>query len=87
MASKGLIYSSRMYCENNYFRPFLFSVVTCPCLSLGSDHGSSLGDPAQRLPQVAGPADKRNLERRLVDVVFFVSWRQYWRRGIVSVLW
>ena len=79
MAPKGLIYSSWMYCEN-IFRPFLFS-VTCPCLSLGSDHGSSLGDPAQRLSQVAGPADKRNLEHRLVDVVFFVSWCQYWGGG------
>merc|ERR1719489_62576 len=46
-------------------------------LALGPDHGRSLGDPPQRLAQVASSANERNLEvLSLVDVVLVVGWRE-----------
>ncbi len=41
--------------------------------ALGADHGSALGDAAQRLPEVGRAADEGNVERPLVDVVHVVG--------------
>ena len=42
-------------------------------LALGADHRGALGDAAQRLAQVAGTADKRDVKLGLVDVVDIVG--------------
>ena len=48
-------------------------------LALGADHGGALGDAAQRFAQVATPADERDLELVLVDVVRLVGRREDFR--------
>ena len=45
--------------------------------ALGADHGRPLGDPPQRLTQVAAAADERDLESMLVDVVLLVRRGQH----------
>ena len=45
-------------------------------LTLGPDHRRALGDPAQRLAQVAAAAHERHLELVLVDVALLVGRRQ-----------
>ena len=42
-------------------------------LALGADHRGALGDAAQRLAQVTGTADKRDVKLGLVDVVDIVG--------------
>jgi len=58
--------------------------VAWPRLSLGPDHGGALGDPAERLTQVAAAADEGHLEAVLVDVVLLVGRRQH--LGFVDVV-
>ena len=53
-------------------------------LALGADHRRALGDPAQRLAEVGGAADERDLEGELVDVVGLVGGRQ--DLGLVDVV-
>ena len=53
--------------------PHRFHDVAGARLALGADHRRALGDPAQRLPQVARAADERHLEGVLVDVVLLVG--------------
>ena len=42
-------------------------------LALGADHRRALADPAQRLAEVGGAADERDVEGELVDVVRLVG--------------
>src|ERR1035437_9009501 len=53
-------------------------------LALGTDHRRALGDPAERLAQVAAAAHERHLEGVLVDVVRLVGGRQ--DLGLVDVV-
>ena len=55
-----------------------------PGLPLGADHRSPLGDPPQRLAQVAAPAHEGDAEVVLVDVVHVVGGRQH--LGLVDVV-
>ena len=53
-------------------------------LALGADHGSALGDTAQRLAQVLRAAHERHVELVLVDVVHVVGGAQHF--GFVDVI-
>ena len=53
-------------------------------LSLGADHGRALGDAPERLTQVGGAADERDLESPLFDVVGLVGGCQ--DLGLVDVV-
>ena len=53
-------------------------------LTLGADHGSTLGDTSERLTEVLGTADEGNLEVVLVDVVLVVSRGEH--LGLVDVV-
>ena len=53
-------------------------------LALGANHGSTLGDAAQRLAQVLRAAHKRHVELVLVDVVHVVGWGKH--LGFVDVI-
>lgn len=55
-----------------------------PRLALGADHRRALGDPPQRLAQVAAPAHERHAEVVLVDVVDVVGRREH--LGLVDVV-
>ncbi len=52
--------------------------------ALGADHGRALGDPAQRLAQIARAAHERHFVIALVDVVLFVGRRQHF--ALVDVI-
>src|SRR5438270_977929 len=47
--------------------------IPCARLALRPDHGRAFRDAAGRLAEVAAAADKRDLERVLVDVIFLVG--------------
>ena len=47
--------------------------VAGPGLALGADHRRALADPPQRLAEIGGAADERDLEVPLVDVVGLVG--------------
>src|SRR3712207_6989468 len=53
-------------------------------LALGADHRGALGDPAQCLAQVGGPADERHGELALGDVVRLVGRGEH--LGLVDVV-
>ena len=53
-------------------------------LALGADHRGTLGNTAQRLAQVAGTADKRDVKLGLVDVVDIVGGGE--NLGLVDVI-
>ena len=60
-----LIHHAHMaYCLHN---------ITGSRLALGTDHGSSLVDAAERLPKILCAAHKRHIEFALVDVEHIVS--------------
>ena len=48
-------------------------------LALGADHRRTFGDPPQRLAEVRRPANERDLETPLVDVIGLVGGRQHLR--------
>jgi len=50
-----------------------FNNVTGASLTLGPDHGGSLGDPTEGFSQVAAAADEGDLEVRLCDVVAVIG--------------
>ena len=52
--------------------------------ALSADHRRPFGDPPQRLAQIAGAADERNLVLVLIDVVFFIGRREYF--ALVDVI-
>lgn len=58
--------------------------VTSASLTLGSDHGGTLGDAAQSLTEVTAAADKRHAEGALLDVALVVSGCQ--DLGLVNVV-
>jgi hypothetical protein len=53
-------------------------------LALGADHRRALRDAPERFPEVRGPADERNLEGLLFDVVRLVRRRE--NLGLVDVV-
>ena len=53
-------------------------------LALGADHRRALGDPTERLAEVARAAHERHRERPLVDVVLLVGGREH--LGLVDVV-
>lgn len=53
-------------------------------LTLGADHGSTLGNAAQGLTEVTATADERNFEIVLLDVVFVIGRSQHF--GFVDVV-
>ena len=60
------------------------TTLPVPGLALRADHRGALGDPAQRLAEVAAAADERHGERPLVDVELLVGGRQH--LGLVDVV-
>ena len=58
--------------------------VAGPGLALGADHRRALADPPQRLAEVGGAADERDVEGELVDVVGLVGRGQ--DLGLVDVV-
>ena len=58
--------------------------VPSPGLSLGPDHGCTLGDTPQCLSKIPASAYERHLEVVLVDVVQVISWREH--LGLVNVV-
>jgi hypothetical protein len=54
------------------------------CLTLCTDHGSSLADTTESLAQILAAADKWNAEAVLLDVVSMVGWGE--DLGFVNVI-
>ena len=50
-----------------------FDDVACTGFTLGSDHGRTFRNPAERLTEVAAAANKRDTEGAFLDVVHSVS--------------
>ena len=51
--------------------------ITCSWLTLGTDHGSTLSNTAERLAQVLGTTNEWHVELSLVDVINIISWREH----------
>ena len=58
--------------------------VACARLALGANHRGALGNTAQRLAQVAGTADKRDVKLGLIDVIDVIGGGE--NLGLVDVI-